>query len=260
MLLVHINENDVVGLRRVAERLGRLAAEIPSLERFALIAQAAHHKRRGRLDESVALLETATRLEEGPFAGRGPAIGLLAESYNALGDHARAEQITREFLASLSAEDRPYVRQTLLALIQHAHAGAALGDFDAAGRELDAALEEHAAGRGPMTLGLLHRARAQVALWEGDDRVFHTHLTAMERWLRPTDNPALIAACERLRLMAKRGRVSVARHYRHEGGLHDVLTPKTPDPAHVPHGPHASSGLSHLTGEAMSTSRRTLQG
>jgi len=213
MLLVHIDENDVVGLRRTAERLGRLSSEIPSLRRFALIAQAAHHKMRGRVAESVALLENATRDDGGVFAGRGPAIGLLAESYNALGEHVHAERITREYLASVSAEDRVYVRQNRHALIQHAHSLAGLGDFEAARQELDAALEEHASERGPLTLGLLHGARARVALYEGDARAFDGHLAAMERWLRPTGNPALIGACERLRQESRVGPRPLSRQY-----------------------------------------------
>ena len=42
MLLIHVRESNVMGLKLMAERLARIAQEIPSLERYALIAKAAY--------------------------------------------------------------------------------------------------------------------------------------------------------------------------------------------------------------------------
>jgi hypothetical protein len=73
-------------------------------------------------------------------------------------------------------------------------------------RELDHALEEHAPGRGPVTLGLIHQTRARLSLWDSDHAGFEFHRSQMEKWFRPTRNPALVSACERLLFEARRGR------------------------------------------------------
>jgi hypothetical protein len=206
MLLVHVREGNVIGLTRTAEQLERLSTEIPSLGRYADVAKAAHLRLRGDTDTARELLERATDPAGGPFPGRPPAVGMLAEIHNSAGDFERARRITEELLVPSDPEERPFVRMTLLAQIQHAVALFGLGDRRAAIAELDYALEEHGPGRGPVTLGLLHQARARLSLFAGDDAAFDAHRGAMERWFRPTRNPALISMCERLGFEARRGR------------------------------------------------------
>lgn len=204
MLLVHVREGNVVGLKRTAEQLERLSVEIPSLARYADVAKAAHLRLRGDLRTARALLERATVSEAGPFPGRPPAMGMLAEIHNAMGDFRRALRITEEVLSG-DPEERPFVRMSLLAQIQHAVALFGLGDRRGAIAEMDHAIEEHGPGRGPVTLGLFHHTRARLSLWAGDDAGFDAHRGAMERWFRPTRNPALISMCERLAFEARRG-------------------------------------------------------
>jgi hypothetical protein len=211
MLLVHVREGNVVGLRRTAEQLERLSAEIPSLGRYADVAKAAYVRLRGDLDTARHLLEGATDSAAGPFPGRPPALGMLAELHNALGEFERALGITEEVLSSNDPEERPFVRMTLLAQIQHAVARFGLGDRRGALSELDHALEEHGPGRGPVTLGLLHQTRARLSLIKGDEAGFDAHRAAMDRWFRPTRNPALISMCERLTFEARRGRVGATQ-------------------------------------------------
>jgi hypothetical protein len=131
---------------------------------------------------------------------------MLAEIHNTVGDFERALGITEEVLSPSDPEERPFVRMTLLAQIQHAVARFGLGDRTGAISELDRALEEHGPGRGPVTLGLLHQTRARLSLIKGDEAGFDAHRAAMERWFRPTRNPALISMCERLSFEARRGR------------------------------------------------------
>lgn len=214
MLLVHLRESNVMGLKLTAERLERLSVEIPSLERFARIARGAHLRLRGDLHRAEVLLESVARPGQAPFAGRTTAVAALAEIYNARGDHVRAEAITRDVLAQIGGARRSFSRMSSLAQIQHAHALAGLGALSAARQELDEMLEEHAAGRGPLTLGLVHRAHAQLALLRGDTAEFDAHLGAMERSLRPTNNPALVSMCERLRHEFRRGRTAASGEYR----------------------------------------------
>ncbi|HEX3596216.1 MAG TPA: hypothetical protein VHU80_13995, partial [Polyangiaceae bacterium] len=53
----------------------------------------------------------------------------------------------------------------------------------------------------------------QLALAEGDAATFETHLAAMEGVLRPTENPALVSLCERLRHEFRRSRTSRSGEY-----------------------------------------------
>jgi hypothetical protein len=204
MLLVHLRENDVVGLKRCSGRLDQLASELPSLEPFAILARAAQLRFRGRLDEAVGVLEGL--VSGGPFVGRSAAVGLLAEVYNALSAHADAERVTRVLLAGLGIGESRFMRLLLSARVEHAHALSGLGDHAGARRELDAELGRLAPARSPLSLGILHEARARVSLAEEDRESFSHHLAAMDRLFRPTGNPALIARCERLRHQGRSGR------------------------------------------------------
>jgi tetratricopeptide (TPR) repeat protein len=221
MLLVHEHEGNVVGLKRTAERLARLSREVPSLERYATMARGAYFRLRGEYAAALAVLEAAHR-ESTPFPGKGQLVGLLGAAYNDAGQHAKAELVTGEFLAGIGAEERPFLRMHLLARTQHALALSGMGHVEEAETELERALEEHGSCRGPVTLGLLHCARARVALRAGDPASFEIHRAKMEEWLRPTGNPSLVSACERLRLEARRADPS-ARILR-LGGAEEVST------------------------------------
>ncbi|HVW26146.1 MAG TPA: AAA family ATPase [Polyangiaceae bacterium] len=210
MLLVYVRENDVMGLKLTSGRLDRLAAELPAYRRLAVVARAAHLRVRGELRAARVLLEGVLLNGAPRFAGRSMATGLLAEIYNSEGEFARAERITRPFAAM---GDGRFSRATLAARIQHAHALAGLGGFEAARAELDAALREHANTGDPVARGLLHRACAQLALLEGEPASFEAHVTAMETLFRPTENPALISMCERLRHELRRGKTARSGEY-----------------------------------------------
>jgi hypothetical protein len=84
-----------------------------------------------------------------------------------------------------------------LALIE-----ARLGDSARARSLLDGCFAHSRASQNPLALGSLHRDSAIVALLARDAAGFVEHLAAMERWFRPTENPALIQQCNRLRLQS----------------------------------------------------------
>ncbi|HEX4474408.1 MAG TPA: AAA family ATPase [Polyangiaceae bacterium] len=202
LLGTHIEQGNIVGLKWTAARLAALSREISSLKGYERIARAACLRFRGEYRAARSLLEPVASLD---FSGRSIAIGVLADVYNSVGDHARAETLTRTFLDGLEPDDRGFARLTLLARIQHARSLSGMGDVALARRELERAIEESGAGRGPVTLGLLHQARARLALEEGDERAFELHRNAVDRWFRPTHNPVLVSACERLLYEARRG-------------------------------------------------------
>jgi hypothetical protein len=59
-------------------------------------------------------------------------------------------------------------------------------------------LAEHGHQDNRLLVGLLHKARAEVALQMADEPALRAHLAAMEQRFRSTRNPALIAQVERL--------------------------------------------------------------
>ena len=193
-----LTEN-VIGLKRTAEELERLAAEIPSLARHARMARASLKVHRGEHEAAIPLLEELVHgAEPRSYIGWCAIAGILATAYNESGQHQRAERLCHDVLGHLSEADRKVVAMNLRIEIQLALAEAGLGRPGAAGRRLDDLLAKHEPYQGPVTLGSLHRARARVALLEGDQAALQNHHAQMERWFRSTNNPALIAQCERL--------------------------------------------------------------
>jgi hypothetical protein len=63
---------------------------------------------------------------------------------------------------------------------------------------LDSLVARHEDSQHPLTLGLLHEARARIAYKAGRKRDYHFSLTQVERHFRATGTPLLIAKSERL--------------------------------------------------------------
>jgi hypothetical protein len=81
---------------------------------------------------------------------------------------------------------------------QLALADLGLGAHASASARLDALLMQYGREDNPLFSGLLHKARAEVALAMHDDAALTTHFGEFERRFRSTRNPALIAQVERL--------------------------------------------------------------
>jgi hypothetical protein len=84
-------------------------------------------------------------------------------------------------------------------VIELALVEAQLGDTRGAAERIEDFLAELGERGGPVTRGSLHEARVRIALLNGDEAAAERHLAHVERWFRPTHNPALVARCERLR-------------------------------------------------------------
>jgi hypothetical protein len=198
--LVFTLTRDVIGIKRVAEELDRLVKEIPTLRRHHQLARGVYHELQGDLQVAVeirqAVLEAAAPRA---FIGWPPTVGSHAATLTALGRPAEAKQHLQVVLDHMTEADEPYIAMYQKIFTSLAIADAALGDFDAATTRLDALIEKHGPAEGPLTMGNLHAARVRVALMMNDLSGAQQHLTAMERWLRPSGNPALIGQCERLR-------------------------------------------------------------
>jgi hypothetical protein len=194
-----IATGDLIGLKHALEELERLVVEIPSFTRIERVARASLKAMRGEYDAAIPVLEQILA-DEQPRAniGWGVAVSVLAWSYNETGQHERAANVCSQALAQLEPADRLVVAINLRIEIQLALAEAGLGRNEAAQQRLDGLLALHAPHGGAVTLGSLHRARAQVALLVGDRDAVERSCEQTAHWFRQTANPSLIAQSERM--------------------------------------------------------------
>ena len=199
-LIAYRRTYDVIGLKRSADELDRLARDIPSLDRYARIARALMRSLRGDNEGAIPGLE-AVRAETRPhgFIGWTIVSAGLADLYNKTGQHERAEALCKEVLAGLTEEDRRVVALTLDIELELARSEAGSGRTAPAAERLDALIRKHESNRAPVTLGAIHRARAEVAALAGDEDSARYHRALMDHWFRSTKHPSLIAECERVR-------------------------------------------------------------
>jgi hypothetical protein len=222
---------DLVGVKRVGEQIAQLAQkfELPALARTARLARTVSLVARGSAD--FALEDYREIFAGAPvrsFTGWARAVGHQADAYNQLGRHEEALRVCTEALIHVRPEDRRFVRMFLLLEIQLAMAEAGVGRAGDAALRLQALIAEHEPAAGPVTLGLLHEARARVALGASDAAAFREHMAEAERWLWPTRVPTLIARCE---LLAQQGAEKFdfvrAASSRPTGGVSTVLTARS---------------------------------
>ncbi|MFI5308364.1 MAG: hypothetical protein ACHQ53_13475, partial [Polyangiales bacterium] len=196
-ILFYLMSRDGVGIRRVMGELDRLGAEIPSLLRYARLARAVYHTLHG---DDVAAHETIGELmdaEPRSFIGWAAMMGTNVRILARLGEHEQARAIGERVLSLLDARDLQVTTMVVPLITELALLEAELGE-PAAGRRIDEYLVHIGQRGGPVTLGTLHEARAQVALMAGDAQRAREHLAQVKRWFLPTENPVLIGRCERL--------------------------------------------------------------
>lgn len=203
LLPLHIALGDLVALNLATHRLDKLAEVAPSLEVYGRLARAAVSVvRRDPLEGSFAQILRRDILERKPrsFIGWSTAVGSLARTYNQHGRYAEAREICEIALSTLSDADREYVTLFLEVDLQAAYADAGLGREADAFERVDRLLARFERGDDshPLTLVLLHEARARFAAQFHRKEEFEHSALAAERWARRTGTPALIAKCERL--------------------------------------------------------------
>jgi hypothetical protein len=196
---------DTMAMRRVWEQLSRRARETSTLEVYADAAQAAYLSMRADHKAAITLYERI--LPQLPLRERVAWSSIrahAAEAFNAAGQHARAKQLALEVLNGARPEDHAMLGRFLEPKRQLALAEAGLGNHAEAVRILDELLAKHAHDDQPLLVGLLHKARAEVALEMNDRAQFEAQTQLMERHFRATKNPALITQWERLNQRAQR--------------------------------------------------------
>jgi hypothetical protein len=197
-----------LGVRTIFEQLTRRAKDHPSLQVYAQVAQATYTTLRGEHRAAIALYERILRQlehEDPTMAWQGfrACFGYVHALY-AAGEHERAKRFATELLARAGSEVPRIVGHYLEPQRRLALAEAALGHHERAVSLLDSLLAEHGGQDQPMLIGLLHEARAEVALIMSDAEAFERHFAAMDQRYRAAKNPSLIAQGERLAAEAVR--------------------------------------------------------
>lgn len=195
---------DLMGLRRTIARLSQMTDAGYHYAPFRDVARAAYHAELGELERTRELAEAvlATTAPRERVV-RQLAEAALAQALIAAGDHERAAPLARALDAVGRDPELGKYPMRVVAARLLAECEAALGDPARAARRLDEALEEAEKRGMPSPAGLLHEARARLALTTGDRAAFAAHIVAMRRWFLPTRNPALIARIDRLTAEAR---------------------------------------------------------
>jgi hypothetical protein len=191
-----IQTHDAVLMKRAAQELTRMSADVPPLALLARRAQGNYLVLRGKYVQALPLLDAGEEPLE--IMGWAQSRGMLARAYNGLGKFARARQICLDALARLTPGDLDFVVLNLVVQIELALAEAGLGNFTAASEQLDTLIARHTPVRGPLTLGALHEARAKVALFAGEMETCRAHLAKMSGYYRPTGIATLRELVEKL--------------------------------------------------------------
>ncbi|HEY6559159.1 MAG TPA: protein kinase [Polyangiaceae bacterium] len=194
---IALRTHDASEMKRAAQELERLSAEVPSLREQALSARISYLVLRGKHTKAIALAE---HLDQRPYGFNGWARmrGTLARAHNALGQHEEARRLCLEALAGADAEDRWYVVMNLGVEIELALAEAGLGRFDRARQQLHDLLRMHEPNESAVTIGSLHEALARVALLSDDDSAAREHLGQALTLYKPLGVPSLVAHAREL--------------------------------------------------------------
>jgi len=199
MLLVNLTVADVVGVKRIAERLQVLSQEIPALANLALQAKAAHQFVLGDFAAAVETYDRALATDD-PLGllGWTTAMPFRAMALNQLGQFARAKSDCEAGLLRLSAADRTFVMRNVWMDIALSLAQSGLGEFEEAAERLDRVIAGGGAHDNPLVLGSLHHARACVAHAARDQKAFEIHLERTRYWFGETHTPTLVSRYEQL--------------------------------------------------------------
>ncbi|MFK7989849.1 MAG: protein kinase [Sandaracinaceae bacterium] len=217
--------HDVEGLKRSLDALERRIAEGMELEVRSKITRAEIHRERGEVDAALAILEPLLdALDENDHlfrqyaASAAAQTGLecyryeIAEKYARLGLEDGRDPAVRVLL--------PWLRcQRVLGLAEDA-----LGRSADGARRIESAIEIAEARDCPVLAGELHEARARIAFAADDRLLFEVHRAKCANWLRPTENPGLVAVVERLTEMDREAEVRPVNPRRRRPGASSTET------------------------------------
>jgi hypothetical protein len=200
LLNADVLASDAMAARRRHVQLERRSKEVAALKPYAEAARAAYVMLRGNVAEAVSLYEKL--IPSYPIqrrVGWETTRAYFARALNAAGAHERAKAIAEEVVSHMLPSDHELVAHFLEAKRQLALAESGLGHHERAAALLDDLLAKHGHESNALLVGLLHQARAEVARRAKDKTTAQKHHAEMESRFRGTQNPALVAQCERTR-------------------------------------------------------------
>jgi hypothetical protein len=193
---------DLVGIQHVIEQLKPLAARYPGWVPHLIDADARFHLVRGDLPAAKAGFERCIALTE-CVDGRSLCMAMWVASQAGLAETLlgmdRAVQARASASAALEVCEARQIRSHAYDLARMlALAEAKLGQPGAAERLEALIAEQLQLGVAGLRLGLSYEARAQIALWTGDDSAFHHYARLTAREYRYGARSPLGARYERL--------------------------------------------------------------
>jgi hypothetical protein len=184
----HTHARDLAGLKEVIGRIEPLAARFPGWVPHLRDAEARFHLVRGDFAAAKAGFDHCVELTVPDAQGRSRLMAVWvsaeagrAEALLGLGNMREARASAAAALARCDALGIGSHAYDLVRALALAEAG--LGEFAAAVARLDALIAKQIAmGVSGLRLGLSYEARAQVAIWSGDEAAFdrNARLTAQE--------------------------------------------------------------------------------
>jgi tetratricopeptide (TPR) repeat protein len=206
---------------QVGAELERLSAIAPSMLLYRDLCSAYLVLMRGEAKQALAIYE---RCAAAPHAHLKPAYehhaSLHAEALVRLGRLDEAKSLCEHAIRIRAAQGAP--RYGLRAPMQQlALVEAKLGNFERARAIAEEVLAEVLLADAPLSIGLVRRDQARIALIERDAVAFDTHFAAMLAAFRPTNNPHLIQQCRKLLAEAERSGVVASPSWEQ----HDLAAP-----------------------------------
>jgi hypothetical protein len=201
MTSVYARSHNAIGLKHCAQQTERLSAEVPSLRGAARSTHGTYLLLRG--SPQAALPWLASDDEPLAVAGWARGRGIHAAALNQLGRHAEARELCTYALSFLKPQDLEFPGMNLDVQLQLALAETGLGHAALAAEQLDALIAQHQRAEGPLTLGALHEARAEVAAAVHDMNALGVHLAHMQHWRAVTGDRSLIVRAERFTASAR---------------------------------------------------------
>jgi tetratricopeptide (TPR) repeat protein len=184
----HSHARDLIGVKHVVERMQSLAMRYPGWIPYLRDAEARFHLLRGDNNAARIGFEACIELAKLDSQRRSRMLPVwvtaqagLSEALQALG---RTEEARERARAALEVCDELQIHSHANELVRAlALAEAKLGDYSTANDRLDRLIERQLTlGATGLRLGLSYEARAQIAIWSGDQPVFehYSRLTARE--------------------------------------------------------------------------------
>jgi len=203
MSIVHVCMSDVMGLKRMSDRLQVLSRDIPSLTRHATLVRAGYQLVLGDVESSAAgYASVLDDLGPEPFHGSMAYHAFWAAALNLLGRHAEAKAVCERPRRRQDASHTAFAMLTTWVDIEWAVASIGLGDPQAATARLDACLTAAEGESSPLIRGSLHHARARTALALGSEASFTHHQAETLRWFSQTRAEVLMSRYEQLAALA----------------------------------------------------------